>query len=100
MHEKITTIEGLATMIQRTMASKEDLAQLSQKMGTMEGRMDTIASVVKDIQEELNETRKDVIYIRSTMNALLSNDATQDATIVNLAERVEILEEHPALVPA
>ncbi|MFY9463210.1 MAG: hypothetical protein WAP52_03430 [Candidatus Sungiibacteriota bacterium] len=93
MHEKITTIEGLATMIQRTMASKEDLAQLSD-------RMENVESVMKDMREEMNATRKDVSYIRSTMNALSSNDTTQDAVIINLAKRVEILEDHPALVPA
>jgi len=80
-------------MIQRTMASKEDLAQLS-------GRMENMESVMKDVREELNATRMDVNYIRSTMNALISNGTVQDAAIVNLAERVEILEDHPAFAPA
>ena len=93
MHEKITTIEGLATMIQCTMASKEDLAGV--KIDLAE-----VKSVMGVMREELNATRIDVNYIRSTMNALVSNDATQDATIVNLAERMEILEDHPALAPA
>lgn len=97
MHDKITTIEQLATMIQRTMASKEDLANLS---GKMESRMENMESVMKDMQEEMSVTREDVRYIRNTMTALVSNDAAQDAAVVNLAERVEILEDRATLAPA
>jgi len=68
------------------MASKEDLQGVKEVMTLM--------------QEEKNATRKDVSYIRSTMNALVSNDTTQDAAIVHLAERVEILEDKTLLAPA
>ena len=45
MHEKITTIEGLAAMIQRTMASKEDVRQLEQK----------VDQGFKQVEERFNE---------------------------------------------
>lgn len=87
-------------MIQRTMASKEDLAMVKNDVTEIKEDVAGLKSVMRDMQEELNETRKDVSYIRSTMNALVSNDATQDAAIVNLAERVEILEDNMTLAPA
>jgi len=39
--KNITTIEGLAEMIQRTMASKEDITQVKEDMKAMEGRLTT-----------------------------------------------------------
>ena len=95
MQDKITTIEELAIMVKHGFdqtATKKDLELLKDDL-------QGVKEVMTLMQEEINETRKDVIYIRSTMNALISNDTTQDATIINLAERVEILEE-AALVPA
>ena len=95
MHDKITTIEELAIMVKHGFdqtATKKDLE-------LFKDGLQGVKEVMTLMQEEINETRKDVIYIRSTMNALISNDTTQDAAIINLAERVEILEE-AALVPA
>jgi len=37
----ITTIEGLAEMIQRTMASKEDMKEVKEDMKAMGGRLTT-----------------------------------------------------------
>ena len=93
MHEKITTIEGLAAMIQRTMASKEYLAVVKQDIAGMKEDVAVLKDTMGIMREEMNATRVDVNYIRSTMNALISNDATQDAPIINLAERVEIIED-------
>ena len=39
--KNITTIEGLAEMIQRTMASKEDITEVKEDMKALEGRLTT-----------------------------------------------------------
>lgn len=80
MPEKITTIEGLAALIQRTMASKQDLQALRQEM-----------------LEELNATHADVRYIRSTVEKLVRSDIAQDATIQDLTARVHRLEQKAGL---
>jgi DNA-binding FrmR family transcriptional regulator len=40
--KNITTIEGLAEMIQRTMASKEDIKQVREDIAGVNGRLDSI----------------------------------------------------------
>jgi oligoendopeptidase F len=51
---KITTIEGLAEMIQRTMASKEDIkefrAEVKQKFELVESRLDRIEHLLMEEQ--------------------------------------------------
>lgn len=79
MIEKITTIENLAAMIQRTMASKEDFKRVEE--------------VQKDTLEELNATHEDVRYIRSTVNILVQSDVAHEAAIEELKARVYRLEQ-------
>jgi oligoendopeptidase F len=53
--KKITTIEGLAEMIQRTMASKEDIkefrAEVNQKFEGVEARLDRIEHLLLEEQK-------------------------------------------------
>jgi len=83
MPEKITTIEGLAILIQQTMASKEDVA--------------SVKALQKDMLEELSATHADVRYIRSTVDKLVQSDIAQDATIQDLTARVHRLEQKVGL---
>ena len=54
-HKNITTIEGLAEMIQRTMASKEDIkefrAEVQQKFALVESRLDRIEHLLLEEQK-------------------------------------------------
>jgi oligoendopeptidase F len=54
-HKNITTIEGLAEMIQRTMASKEDIkefrAEVQQKFELVESRLDRIEHLLLEEQK-------------------------------------------------
>ncbi len=101
MPEKKMTIEDLAEVIQRTMASKEDLKQFVTK--------DDLKQLVtkgelRDLREEILEgfgsLREDVHYIRTTMNMLVQNDTAQDAEIGRLDIRVSKLEQKKAGVGA
>lgn len=69
MTEKITTIEGLAELIQRTMASKEDIAQLRTELRTemqngffaVNRRIDLLHEDLSDLptmREELQDFRQ------------------------------------------
>jgi DNA-binding FrmR family transcriptional regulator len=42
MEKHITTIEGLAEMLQRTMASKEDIKAVTTRLDGIDGRLDRI----------------------------------------------------------
>jgi hypothetical protein len=52
---------------------------------------------MKDMAEELTATHEDVRYIRTTVNLLVRNDATQDAAIKTLSARVTRLEKKVGL---
>lgn len=58
------TIEDLATLIQGTMASKEDIMEL---------RTET-KDILKDTAAEMDAMHSDVRYIRSTVDKLVHND--------------------------
>lgn len=75
------TIEDLASLIQRTMASKEDITEL---------RTET-KGILKDMAEELNATHADVAYMRRTLDPLVRNDIAQDEAIEDLASQVRQL---------
>ena len=82
---KKMTIEQLAAMIQKTMASKEDLKSLATKED------------LKDVWEEVNATHADVRHIRSTVDTLIHSDVAQEAAIEDLTSRVHRLEEKASL---
>ena len=75
MPEKITTIEGLAMMIQRTMASKEDIKDMATKedmkairgdmkefQTEMVNRLDYLDARVGRIEADIHELRGEVVY--------------------------------------
>ena len=75
MEKEITTIEGLAELIQNTMASKEDVKglatkedvkELRQEMNTRFGevntRMDNLDARVGRIQADVSELRGEIVY--------------------------------------
>lgn len=79
MVKKITTIEDLAEMIQRTMASKEDLAAavaplatkaelhavetyLDARMDNLDARMDNLDARVMLIQSDIHDIKEDMVY--------------------------------------
>ena len=86
MAEKITTIEGLAALIQRTMASKEDITSVKEDIKRVE-------QIQKDTLEELIATHTDVSYLKTTVDKLTQSDIAQDAAIQDLGVRVHRLEQ-------
>ena len=72
MPEKITTIEGLAMMIQRTMASKEDIKDMATKEDMKTGmkelqtemvnRLDYLDARVGRIEADIHELRGEIVY--------------------------------------
>ncbi|MFY9463019.1 MAG: hypothetical protein WAP52_02430 [Candidatus Sungiibacteriota bacterium] len=84
MAKKITTIEDLAEMIQRTMASKEDLRTMASKedlkeavaplatkvelraletrMGGLDARMDNLDARVMLLQSDVSDIKEDMVY--------------------------------------
>jgi oligoendopeptidase F len=64
----ITTIEGLAEMIQRTMASKEDIkefrAEVQQKFELVESRLDRIEHLL------IEEQRRKIEHLETRMKKL------------------------------
>jgi oligoendopeptidase F len=64
----ITTIEGLAEMIQRTMASKEDIkefrAEVQQKFELVESRLDRIEHLL------IEEQRRKIENLETRMKTL------------------------------
>ena len=77
MTDKITTIDGLAEMIQRTMASKEDLAVLRSEMASkedlnalrnqLEQKMDAGFFAVNRRMDLLHEDLSDLPTIREAL---------------------------------
>ena len=109
MIDRITTIEDLAQMIQRTMASKEDLKAFATKVdldemrgdiSEMRGDINGIKGGMNEMREEIGNLQKDVSYIRTTMNALVSNDLAQDGAIEELRDRTSRLEFKAGFAPA
>jgi oligoendopeptidase F len=68
MAQKITTIEGLAEMIQRTMASKEDIKEfrreVNQKFELVESRLDRIEHLL------IEEQRRKIENLETRMKKL------------------------------
>ena len=73
MAQKITTIEGLAVMIQRTMASKDDVQELRREMNErfeqvdkrfqkMDEHFDHLDARVGRIEADIHELRDEVVY--------------------------------------
>lgn len=77
------TIGDLAEMIQRTMASKEDVTR--------------IESLQRNMLEELNATHEDVRYVRNTVSTLVHSDAAHEAAIAELKSRVSRVEQKVGL---
>lgn len=102
MPEKKMTIEDLAEVIQRTMASKEDLTQVNKKLEKLEKLelgVEDLTSKLHDVVDEMGSMRQDIRYIKDTMNILVRNDTAQDTAIEDLDTRVETLE-RKAMMPA
>jgi DNA-binding FrmR family transcriptional regulator len=49
--KKITTIEGLAQLINETMASKEDIKDVREDIATVNGRLDRIEHLLLEEQK-------------------------------------------------
>jgi chromosome segregation ATPase len=70
MADKITTIEELAAMIQRTMASKEDIKRVEDRLGGVEGRLDNLDARVGRIEADIHELRGEIVYRHEFQDAL------------------------------
>ena len=91
--QKKMTLDDLGAMIKRGFdqtATTDDFRALNQ-------RIDKVEDIQKDMLEELNATHADVRYIRSTVDKLVLNDISQDATIQDLTARVQRLEQKAGL---
>ena len=71
MNKKITTIEGLAEMIQRAMASTEDMTEVKEDLKAMEGRlttwMDGIDTRLDHLDARIGRIEADVHALRDAM---------------------------------
>jgi prefoldin subunit 5 len=90
MEKLPTTIEELAAMLYKHMASKEDIKELRAETNGMK-------DMIKDMAEELNATHEDVRYLRRSVDMLVRSDAAQDAAIKTLTARVTRLEKKVGL---
>jgi DNA-binding FrmR family transcriptional regulator len=64
MEKNITTIEGLAEMIQRTMASKEDLKAVTTRLDGIDGRLGKIEHLL------LAEQKREIEDLQKRMKRL------------------------------
>ena len=69
MEDEIKTIEGLAAMIQRNMASKEDVQELATKVDSIDAKVehlgvqvDNLDARVARIQMDIHELRGEIVY--------------------------------------
>jgi DNA-binding FrmR family transcriptional regulator len=60
----ITTIEGLAALINETMASKEDITDVREDIATVNGRLDRIEHLL------LEEQRRKIENLKTRMKKL------------------------------
>ncbi len=90
MEKLPTTIEELAAMMHKHMASKEDIKELRTETSDLNGTM-------QDMVQELNATHEDVRYLRRSVDMLVRSDAAQDAAIKTLTARVTRLEKKVGL---
>lgn len=84
MNEKITTIDGLAEMIQRTMASKEDLKGMASKEDLQEFR--------REVMEKHDRIHSDIRDIKMTLGPLVRAVAAMEREYQELYTRVGRLE--------
>jgi hypothetical protein len=89
-YHKATTLDDLAAMINEGFTQTQK--HIDQRLDGMEGRLDKMDDVLKDMAGELTATHEDVRYLRRSMSMLVRNDAAQDAAIKTLAARVTRLE--------
>jgi hypothetical protein len=68
MNKHITTIEGLAEMIQRTMASKEDITEVTQDMKAMEDRLTARLDQIEHLL--LAEQKREIEDLKQRMKRL------------------------------
>jgi DNA-binding FrmR family transcriptional regulator len=64
MEKNITTIEGLAEMLQRTMASKEDIKAVTTRLDGIDGRLDRIEHLL------LAEQKREIEDLKQRMKRL------------------------------
>ena len=71
MKDKITTIEGLAALINETMASKEDIRALEDRVNTrfdsVESRLDTLDGRLDNLDARAGRIETDVHALRDEM---------------------------------
>lgn len=112
MAKKITTIEDLAALIQRTMASKEDVTSIKEDVTSIKEDVTSLKEDVTSIKEEitsmkgsiallseeLHTTQEDVRYIRNTVSVLVRNDSAQDTAIEDHEIRIKNFEKKAGFV--
>jgi chromosome segregation ATPase len=74
MEDEIKTIEDLAAMIHRTMASKEDIKEVKQEMKAMEDRLtmhlDNLDARVGRIEADVHALRDEMVHRSEFEDAL------------------------------
>jgi hypothetical protein len=83
MEKSITTIENLAALIQRTMASKEDLQglaikgdiqelreEMNERFETIDGRLDHLDARVGRIEADVHALRDEMVHRREFEDVL------------------------------
>ena len=70
MAKDIKTIEGLAAMIQRTMASKEDIKRVESRLDGIDGRLDHLDARVGRIEADVHALRDKMVHRREFQDVL------------------------------
>lgn len=89
------TLDDLAGMVNHgfaEMASKRDLASVKEDVASVKEDVAAVKSLQKEMHEEMNAMHSDIRHIRSTVDALVRSDFSQDATIQDILARVHRLE--------
>lgn len=82
--QKKTTLDDLAMMVNRGFTG-------------MQGSIDAVKDVQKNMLEELITTHADVRYLRSGVSILTCNEAERDSLVKDLTARVHRLEQKAGL---
>ena len=104
MIERITTIEDLAEMIQRTMASKEDLRGVKDDLQGVKDDLQEFRQEMTEFKQDMRQFQQatieqfmslheDVAYARNATSMVVKSDTAQDKEIDRLKERTHRLEQ-------
>lgn len=85
------TLDSLAMMVHK------GFTEMQGTVAGMQGSINEVKDIQKDMLEELITTHADVRYLRSSVDIVTRNEAERDALVKNLTARVHRLEQKAGL---